>query len=336
VNAAVTNQRSLPMLTRLEIREKTLVQSDGGQQVLVFVAPDEQERAFVAESFRLDEYDLSAALDPDEVARVETTEERAFILWKAPERAQVVEAIQLGVNTVGLVLSRDRLAVIRAGGELSTTAREFRHVEDVRDVVLGVLLFTVRHYLGHLRVIKQLSTDLEKKITVSMENRHLLQMFALGESLVFYLDAIESNSAVLRKLSSLATQLGFNNRQQQVLDDILFENEQATRQARIYSSILGGLMDARGTVVNNNMNVLLKNLTLINIVFLPLNLLASIGGMSEYTRVTGGIDWRVSYGLFMVSMVVLGWLGWLIVKRLQHPNQRPSAAQPRLDLGSSA
>jgi hypothetical protein len=58
--------------------------------------------------------------------------------------------------------------------------------------------------------------------------------------------------------------------------------------------------------------------------------------MSEYTRVTGGIDWRVSYGLFMVRRVVLGWLGWLIVKRLQHPNQRPSAARPRLDLGSSA
>ncbi len=31
-------------------------------------------------------------------------------------------------------------------------------------------------------------------------------------------------------------------------------------------------MDARGNLVNNNMNTLLKNLTLINVVFLPLNL----------------------------------------------------------------
>ena len=71
-----------------------------------------------------------------------------------------------------------------------------------------------------------------------------------------------------------------------------------SRQADIYSSVLSGLMDARGTIVNNNMNVLLKNLTLINIVFLPLNLIASIGGMSEWSMMTQGLDWRISYSLF--------------------------------------
>jgi magnesium transporter len=58
------------------------------------------------------------------------------------------------------------------------------------------------------------------------------------------------------------------------------------------------------------MNVLLKNLTLINVVFLPLNLLASIGGMSEFSMMTTGIDWKLSYSLFMLAMVVLGWVTW--------------------------
>jgi magnesium transporter len=72
-------------------------------------------------------------------------------------------------------------------------------------------------------------------------------------------------------------------------------------------------MDARGTLINNNMNVLLKNLTLINIIFLPLNLIASIGGMSEYSMMTRGIDWRLAYTLFSLAMVVLGLATWLII-----------------------
>jgi magnesium transporter len=74
-------------------------------------------------------------------------------------------------------------------------------------------------------------------------------------------------------------------------------------------------MDARGSIVNNNMNVLLKNLTLINIVFLPLNLIAGIGGMSEWSMMTEHRDWRVSYSLFVVGMVVFGWGTWWIMKR---------------------
>jgi magnesium transporter len=63
------------------------------------------------------------------------------------------------------------------------------------------------------------------------------------------------------------------------------------------------------------MNVLLKNLTLINIVFLPLNLIASIGGMSEWSMMTKGLDWSVSYSLFSLGMAVMGWLMWILVTR---------------------
>lgn len=64
------------------------------------------------------------------------------------------------------------------------------------------------------------------------------------------------------------------------------------------------------------MNVLLKNLTLINIVFLPLNLIASIGGMSEWSMMTEGLDWRLSYTLFSLGMVVIGGVTWLLMKKL--------------------
>jgi magnesium transporter len=155
-----------------------------------------------------------------------------------------------------------------------------------------------------------------------MENRYLLQMFALGESLVYYHNALEANLTVLSKLRSATDRLKLAPENLGLLDDVIIEYQQASKQAQIYSTVLSGLMDARGTIVNNNMNVLLKNLTVINVVFLPLNLIAGMGGMSEFSAMTTGIDWRISYGLFFLTMVGLGWLTWWWVVKVIERNQR--------------
>jgi magnesium transporter len=307
------------MITQYAIEHGRIVESEStapAPQILVVVAPNNDERLEIQNRFHLDDYDLSSTLDPDEVPRLELALGRSLLIWKVPESARISEAIELAVRAVGLVLLPDRLVFLMSSGQPSFADREYRHVDNVNDALLGFLLQTIRHFVGHLRVIKQLSSELEKKITVSMENKHLIQMFALSESLVYYVDAIEGNGAVLTKLVGIGAQIGMDARQLQVLHDIVLENGQAARQAHIFSSVLSGLMDARGTIVNNNMNVLLKNLTLINIVFLPLNLIASILGMSEWTMMTQGLDWRWSYSLLSLGMVAFGWATWMFVKRV--------------------
>jgi magnesium transporter len=131
-------------------------------------------------------------------------------------------------------------------------------------------------------------------------------------------------------LSARSEKLDFTKQQVDFLDDIVLENRQCARQAQIYSTVLSGLMDARGTIINNNMNVLLKNLTLINIVFLPLNLIASIGGMSEYSVMTRGFGLRMSYFLFSLAMVVIGWLTWFVLVRYIDKGQRTRSRRQML------
>ncbi len=305
------------MMKSFRIVENRLVESVAGDgPILLATAPDDHDRALLQEQFRLDDYDLASTLDADEAPRLEASNDRLLLIWKLPESASVAETVELGVSVTGICLIQDRVAFVRATGDFPFTDREFRSVRDARDAMLALLLLTVRHFVGHLKVIRHFSQELEKKITVSMENKHLLQMFSLSESLVYYLDAIEGNGAALSKLRSIAGQHGFEPRHLELLDDVILENAQAGRQANIFSSVLSGLMDARGTIVNNNMNVLLKNLTLINIVFLPLNLIASIGGMSEWSMMTAGQDWRLSYLLFSLGMVVVGWGTWVFMKKV--------------------
>lgn len=62
-------------------------------------------------------------------------------------------------------------------------------------------------------------------------------------------------------------------------------------------------------------NEVMKRLTLITTIFMPLTLISSIGGMSEYTAITGGTEnWLISYTLFLVAMIIIGWLSYALIK----------------------
>ncbi len=258
----------------------------------------------------LDQANLDAIFDADEVPRVESSDQSTLIIWKRPNNVSSIEALSFEVSSLGIVTCPGKIVLIVPRGELPTTGREFKKIFSPEDFLLGTLFYTIHHYQDHLKVIKMMSQEIEAKVITSMENRYLLQMFALGESLIYYHNALEADLSVLVKLRSAVDRLRLSPEQITLLDDIIIENQQASKQAGIYSTVLSGLMDARGTIVNNNMNVLLKNLTLINVVFLPLNLIASIGGMSEYSAMTKNFDWRFAYALFSAAMVMLGWLIW--------------------------
>jgi magnesium transporter len=67
----------------------------------------------------------------------------------------------------------------------------------------------------------------------------------------------------------------------------------------------------------NDMNSTVRRLTFITTIFMPLTLLAGIGGMSEWSMMTGPDNWKVSYPVFLVSMVVLGVVNYYFLKWIE-------------------
>lgn len=290
--------------------------------ILLYTDPDAQERREIVASLSMDVAELEDALDADEISRVEFGAECVSIIWKQPRNVSVQEQLRFDVGSMGIFLHRNRLIVLVEENAPSFAAREFQRCASPVDILLKLLDHTVRHYVGHLKVIKQITTELGSKITGSMENQYLLQMLVLGESLIYYINAIEANGGVLAKLQSHVEQLRLTPVQIEALHDLTADNHQCARQARIYSDVVSGLMDARGTILNNNVSLLLKKLTLINIIFLPLNLIASIGGMSEFSMMTAGLDWRISYALLALGMVGLAWGNWHLLVQVLEKRQR--------------
>ncbi len=326
------------------IIESRVVESPDGP-IRLYTAPTPEERAELLATCGIDEHTLNSMLDPEEVPRVEFDSSHGVIIWKRPDPASFRSAGLFEVSSLGIVFFKDRLIFVaaREGPELCRTRT--RAVGEFDDLLLRELLEIVRHFLEHLRAIKAMSREVQAKLNTSIGNEHLLHMFYLGESLIYYVNAIESNGSALTRLRAAADHIGFSTRDLRLLDDLIIENTQCARQAQIYSEVLTGMMDARGSIVNNNMNVLLKNLTVINVVFLPLAVLAGIGGMSEFTMMTEGVPWWIAYPLFVLGLVVIGFITWRVLggwidramgRQNAPARPRPTPTAPRTTPASEA
>jgi magnesium transporter len=287
--------------------------------------PDDRERALLQDRFQVDGHMLESALDPDEVSRIEFHDGQVFLVWKRPESYSGTAAMSFEVSSFGLMLTADSLVVISARHSLLMAEGVHRTLNSPLDILIDLLFSSVHHYLGHLRVIKLIARELHKKFDTSLDNQHLLQMFNLSESLIYYINAIQSNGAVLERLHNHAQKNGFPESVKASLDDLIIENNQCYKQARIYSTVFASLMDARGNMANNSMNATLRNLTVVNVVFLPLNLVASIGGMSEFSMMTARYPWWLAYPALILGMLFLSLLIALLLRKSMF---RSSASSP--------
>jgi magnesium transporter len=309
------------------IVEGRVVQRPGGP-IRCYIAPTPEERAELLGSCGIDEHTLGSMLDAEEVPRVEFEGDCAIIICKRPDPLSFRTTGAFEVSSIGIVLQGGRVTIVAANEGPALGRQRTRPVGSLHELVIRELLEFVRHYLEHLRAIKAMSREVQAKLNSSIGNEHLLRMFALGESLVYYVNAIEANGGMLARMRASAERIGFSADDIRLLDDLVIENTQCARQAGVYSQVLSGLMDARGNIVNNNMNVLLKNLTVINVVFLPLGVLAGIFGMSEYSLMTAAISRWVSYPLFLLGLTLIGFVTWRVLSRWMDRSMGQPASRP--------
>ena len=288
---------------------------------------DAGEKAMLGKMMNIDNHSLTSALDPDEVPRFELENENVNLIWKSPAPFRLGDISSLNVCSIGFFYRGDKLIIISSSYIDFIEEKFIIRINTFNDLILSLINSTIKHFIDHLKAVKIMSREIQQKINSSMGNEYLLQMFNLSEILIYYLDALDSDRLVLGKFenwlktSDPDVKINF-------LSDIVVELNQAVKQAEIYSQVFAGLMDARGTLVNNNMNTLIKNLTVISIIFLPLNLIASIGGMSEFSVMTSKIPKIMSYGFLAATMVLIGWLTLKIINKAGMV-RRPNAVKKR-------
>ncbi len=86
------------------------------------------------------------------------------------------------------------------------------------------------------------------------------------------------------------------------------------------------LMAAIVGFVNVNQNRVIYRLTILSVIFMPLNVVAGIGGMSEFSMMTKDIPWPISYAIFTFGLFLIAWITFVILKHYEHRTGRSKSS----------
>lgn len=234
-------------------------------EILLFVNPTSEEQKYIVGTLNIDEHTLASAMDPEELPRLENEPDHTALILNRPRNYSGKDQLVFRVASMGLFLFKKQLVIVLPEDIPLFIGKRFNNVTSLNDAFLKIIYNAISHYLEHLRVINMITEEIEDKMTESMDNKYLLNLFSLEKSLVYYASAITANGFVFEKLRNFSARIGFSEQSKEMLDDIIVENTQSQKQAEIYSNILASLMDARASIVNNNLNLLVKKLNTITI-----------------------------------------------------------------------
>jgi len=226
---------------------------------------------------------INYSLDLDEMPRMERDEEYTFILLRIPHSQPESDipfiTIPLGImikgNTVVTICRYDKeIFKILANGKyrLLKTGKRYRFA-------LYIFLETATRYLMHLREINRMTEAIEDQLQKSTRNREVLELLKYQKSLTYFATALRSNEVMMERVQR--TQIfNYYEDDQDLLEDVLTENQQAIQMTNINTEILSSMMDAFASIISNNLNGVMKALAAITIIINVPAVVAAFYGMN--------------------------------------------------------
>ncbi|ERT69811.1 MAG: magnesium transporter CorA family protein [Cetobacterium somerae] len=279
--------------------------------------PTEEEIRVVTNSFDIPEEHIRAALDEEEKARLEIDDDIILVIIDVPIHD---ENNRCSFTTVplGIILLKDHILTVSTV-KLSLIEefvqgriKSFFTFKKTR-FILQMLFRNSTYFLLYLKQIGRISDNIERQLKNNLRNQELMLLLELEKSLVYFTTSLKSNEAVLERMMRTEIVKRYPD-DLELLEDVIIETKQAIEMANIYSSILGSTRDAFSTVMSNNLNIVMKKLTSITIVFAIPTVVSGLWGMN-----VGGVPFASdTYGFLWVLLVAFACgiiITWILFKK---------------------
>lgn len=251
------------------------------------VAPSREEIEELKEKLMISDDYLRAALDEEESVRLDAENGTTLLLIDIPYENFDSEEKYRGTHStlpMGIVVSPDYIVTVCLRENLilqdfiSGRMKDFTTNKRTR-FLYQILYRTSALYLRYLRQIDRITTKVEKELHRSYRNSELVQLLGVSKSLVYFSTSLKSNELMLEKLLRQKPLKNYPE-DEELLEDVIIENRQAMEMANLYNSILEGTIGAFSSVISNNLNIVMKWLAAITIVFSVPTIMAGLWGMN--------------------------------------------------------
>ena len=293
-------------------------------------APTRQELEDVARLAAVPLDFLSAALDVEESSRIdveEMDEDSGYdacilVVINIPKHP---ESFDFDTIPLGIVITPDTFITVcleenpilpgpRGGVSGFCTWKRTRFL-------LQILYKTAGTYLQYINEMNRMSDKIEEALRRSMKNEELFKLMDLEKGLTYFTGSIRSNRVAIDKLLRVLKNpqyqelVKMREEDEDLLEDVIVEHDQAYDMVRVYSDVLGDTMDAFASIISNNLNIVMKFLASVTIIISIPTVVSSFWGMNV------GVPFQEHpSGFLWVMLVALGLSGaaayWLWKKRM--------------------
>ncbi|MBP5545481.1 MAG: magnesium transporter CorA family protein [Kiritimatiellae bacterium] len=268
--------------------------TDGGTELtpgcwVSLTEPTPAEIEKVGDAYDFPQEFLTDPLDKDERARVEIDEDSSasLIVIRVPCKSDSDDSVPYTTTPFGIIITPN--AVITVCARQTALIDEFRQMRrlcppyDRHRFAFNIMLRAATLFLRYLREIGDDADKIERNLHLhqALKNDSLIDLRDLQKALVYFTTSLTSDEIVVSRLGHMR-QLGINEDDLDFLDDVAIEYRQALEMSSIQTNILTGTMDSFASVISNNLNVVMKSLTSVTIIFMLPTLISSIYGMNVH------------------------------------------------------
>lgn len=245
--------------------------------------PTTEELSSIARRFSIDEDDIRAPLDLEEVSRIERSADYTMFIVDTPMHVKNAErkrytTIPIGIFEVpGHVVSV--CSVYRV--PLIAILKSWRNVHDTADVkafASDILIASSQAYFASLHAINKRRIDLAGA-TEHPDRKDLQELYALDASLVYIKTSLTTNDTVFERYRRYAAS-AYAPDSLELLDDAIIENKQALETTKIYSEILDSTINHFGLMMDYDLNHTMQLVATITLVLCVPTVIGGVFGMN--------------------------------------------------------
>ena len=277
--------------------------------------PTEEDQQLLEKQFNIPDYFLSDISDTDERARYEYDDGWMLIILRIPYVKEVRSRTPYTTVPLGIIHKRDvTITVCYYETNMMIDFVSYQQKRGVGftdhvDMIFRLFLSSAVWYLKRLKQISMLIDKAKRNLDREVNNESLIGLSRLQDSLTYFNTSIRGNETLLSKLKF---KLQIDELDADLIEDVNIEMTQARETTSIYSNILESTMDTYQSIINNNMNTIMRTLTSVTIILMLPTLVASFFGMN---LINGMENSPVGFIVAIIISVLISVLSLLVFKR---------------------
>lgn len=277
--------------------------------------PTEEDQRELEEKFNIPDYFMSDISDTDERARYEYDDGWMLIILRIPYVKEIRSRTPYTTVPLGIIHKRDVTITVcfyETNVMIDFVSFQQKRGEgftDHVDMIFRLFLSSAVWYLKRLKQISMLVDKAKRNLDKEVNNESLIGLSRLQDSLTYFQTSIRGNETLLSKLKF---KLQIDELDADLIEDVNIEMTQARETTSIYSNILESTMDTYQSIINNNMNTVMRTLTSVTIIMMIPTLITSMFGMN---LVNGMESKPWGFVIAIIFSVAISAIAWGIFRR---------------------